>query len=89
MLTSLLYELADGGEWTESGGWLGGPALEEWHGVETDSLGRVTALDLSDNGLSGGLSGAIANLGHLTSLRIDGNELGRPPAALADRARSG
>ena len=50
-----LYELAAGDEWTESGGWLGGPALEEWHGVETDSLGRVTALVLSDNGLSGSL----------------------------------
>ena len=78
-----LYELAGGGEWTESLGWLDGPALEEWHGVETDSLGRVTALDLSDNGLSGGLPGAIGNLGHLTQLLIEGNELGgRLPLAL-------
>ena len=75
VLTSF-YALAAGGEWTESGGWLGGPALEEWHGVETDSLGRVTALVLSDNGLSGSLPGAIADLGQLASLRIDGNELG-------------
>ena len=74
-LTSL-YEFAAGGEWTESGGWLGGPALEEWHGVETDSLGRVTTLDLSDNGLSGPLSGAIATLGLLTGLHVDGNQLG-------------
>ena len=73
---SSFYALAAGGEWTESGGWLGGPALEEWHGVETDSLGRVTALVLSDNGLSGSLPGAIADLGQLTRLRIDGNELG-------------
>ena len=78
-----LYEVAAGVEWTESGGWLGGPALEEWHGVETDSLGRVTVLDLSDNGLSGVLPGGIASLGHLTSLRIEGNELeGRLPLAL-------
>ena len=78
-----LYALAGGGEWTESLGWLDGPALEEWHGVETDSLGRVTALDLSDNGLSGGLPGAIGNLGHLTQLFIEGNELGgRLPLAL-------
>ena len=82
VLTSI-YELAAGGEWTESGGWLGGPALEEWHGVETDSLGWVTALVLSDNGLSGSLPGAIADLGQLTSLRIDGNELGgRLPLSL-------
>ena len=57
-----LYELAGGGEWTESHGWLGGPALEEWHGVAADSLGRVTALDLSDNGLSGGLPELLAAL---------------------------
>ena len=75
VLTSL-HELMAGGEWAEAGGWLGGPALEEWHGVETDSLGRVTALLLSDNGLSGSLPGAIADLGRLAILRIDGNELG-------------
>ena len=75
VLTSF-YELAAGGEWTESGGWLSGPALEEWHGVETDSLGRVTGLVLSDNGLSGSLPGAIAGLGQLARLHIDGNELG-------------
>ena len=78
-----LYEVAAGDEWTESGRWLSSPALEEWHGVETDSLGRVTALDLSGQGLSGVLPGGIANLGHLTSLRIDGNKLeGRLPLAL-------
>ena len=78
-----LYELAGGDEWTESGGWLDGPALQEWHGVVTDSLGRVTALHLSGNGLSGTLPGAIADLGQLTRLRIDGNELGgRLPLSL-------
>ena len=82
VLTSL-HELMGAGEWAESGGWLGGPALEEWHGVETDSLGRVTALVLSDNGLSGSLPGAIADLGQLTSVRVDGNELGgRLPLSL-------
>ena len=82
VLTSF-FELAAGDEWTESSGWLSGPALEEWHGVETDSLGRVTALVLSDNGFSGSLPGAIADLGQLASLRIDGNELGgRLPLSL-------
>ena len=69
---------ATGGEksWTDSEGWLGGPALEEWHGVETDSAGRVTALDLSDNGLVGSLPAGMANFSELTTLRIDGNDLG-------------
>ena len=82
VLTSL-HELMAGGAWVESSGWLGGPALEEWYGVETDTLGWVTALVLSDNGLSGSLPGAIADLGQLASLRIDGNELGgRLPLSL-------
>ena len=79
-----LYESASGGDWTESTGWLDGPALAEWHGVETDSLGRVTALDVSDNGLSGGLPGSIGDLGRLARLRIGGNELdGRLPLSLS------
>ena len=70
------YELTGGGGWTDSEGWLSGPGLKEWHGVEADSLGRVTALDLSHNGLSGSLPAGIANFSELTSLRIDGNDLG-------------
>ena len=80
-----LYEFAGGDEWTDSDGWLDGPALEEWHGVVTDSLGRVTALHLSGNGLSGPLAGGISALGQLRSLRVDGNELdGRLPLSLAN-----
>ena len=83
VLTSF-YKLAAGAEWTESRGWLGGPALGGWHGVETDSLGRVTALGLSDNGLSGSLTGAIGNLDRMAGLRVDGNELGgRLPLSLS------
>jgi len=84
VLTSL-YEVAGGGEWTDARGWLGGAALDEWHGVETDSLGRVTALDLSDNGLSGGLPGVLGSLGQLTRLRIDGNPLARRLPLLLSR----
>ena len=80
---SEFFELTDGDQWTESEGWLGGPALYEWTGVSTDSLGRVTSLVLSGNGLSGGLPASIANLEQLTHLRIDGNALGgRLPLAL-------
>ena len=67
-----LFKATGGEEWIESVGWLDGPALEEWHGVWSDSLGRVTALDLSDNGLSGDRLGNIGDLRQLTELRIDG-----------------
>ena len=84
---SNLFDATGGRQWTESAGWLGGPALEEWHGVRTDSSGSVTALDLSENGLSGGLPDDIAELTQLTRLRIDGNALsGRLPLSLTSLA---
>ena len=79
-----LFKATGGEEWIESVGWLDGPALEEWHGVWSDSLGRVTALDLSDNGLSGDRLGNIGDLRQLTELRIDGNPARRAAAAVTD-----
>ena len=79
-----LYEATGGSDWTESSGWLGDGVLAEWYGVSADSLGRVTGLDLTRNGLAGELP---VNLGHwarMTTLRIDGNALtGRLPLSLA------
>ena len=73
-----------GPEWRNSAGWLGGRALAEWHGVATDSLGRVTALDLEGNGLAGALPGDLASLTEMTQLRIGDNEAlsGRLPRSL-------
>ena len=68
-----LFEAAGGSGWTNAGGWLGGPALAGWHGVRADSLGRVTALDLSRNGLAGQLPDNLGELAHMTELRIADN----------------
>ncbi len=82
-----LYELTDGADWTESGGWLGAGAVEEWFGVTADSLGRVTALDLTRNGLVGKLPARLGDLSQMNVLRIGGNALmGRLPALLAQVA---
>ena len=79
-----LYEATGGGGWTNAGGWLSGPAVGGWHGVESDSLGRVIALDLANNGLSGELPAALGRLSAMTELRIAHNPLnGRLPASLA------
>ena len=80
-----LYHRAAGSSWTNTDGWLGEPDLGEWYGVSVDSLGRVTALDLSENELTG----SVANLGELSQLaelRLDGNPglEGRLPSGLAD-----
>ncbi len=73
-----LYGSAGGASWTSSDGWLQPGPLSDWHGVETDSVsGRVVALDLSGNGLSGVVPGSLSSLKSLRELRIDDNrELG-------------
>ena len=68
-----LYGAAGGPDWDRSTGWLGDGILDDWHGVSADSLGRVTTLDLSNNGLAGHLPGFLAQLTSMTSLRMDGN----------------
>ena len=78
-----LYEATGGTSWTGSDGWLGDAALAEWHGVRADALGRVTALDLTGNGLNGSLPPSLGLLAHMTELRIGSNALhGRLPASL-------
>ena len=68
-----LYDTSGGLDWTNSGGWLESPALEAWYGVTADSLGRVTALDLSRNRLAGRLPAQLGELARMTELRIADN----------------
>ena len=79
-----LYDVTGGSDWSLASGWLGDGPVEEWYGVGTDSLGRVTALDLTRNGLAGALPANLGDLARMTSLRIGGNALtGRLPMSLA------
>ena len=79
-----VYHSTRGAAWTSSDGWLQPGPLADWHGVETDSVsGRVSGLDLSQNGLSGQLLGNLASLDLLRELRLDGN------GQLGGRLRSG
>ena len=48
-----LYEATGGPGWTDRTNWLSAEPLELWHGVTTDAAGRVEAVDLTGNGLSG------------------------------------
>ena len=80
-----LHAAAGGESWTDSGGWLSGAALAGWHGVETDSLGRVATLDLAGNGLAGRLPAGLGDLAAMTALRVGDNALsGRLPRTLLD-----
>ena len=78
-----LHQATGGAGWRNSRRWLADPAVGEWFGVEADSLGRVVALDLTNNGLSGELPARLGHLAALTELRIGDNALsGRLPTSL-------
>ena len=79
-----LHDATGGSSWARSDGWLTDQDLEEWYGVTADSLGRVTALELAGNGMSGHLPANLADLAEMTVLRLGGNALsGRLPLSLA------
>ena len=83
MVLRSLYEAATGTGWSDSRGWLDGVVLDEWYGVGTDAIGRVTELDLNRNGLAGWLPPQLGQMARMTELRIGGNSLsGRLPESL-------
>ena len=78
-----LYNAADGGNWTDNTNWASTQPLTDWHGVATDSNGRVTRLSLSSNALSGEIPAELGDLTNLQELYLDSNTLsGAIPAEL-------
>ena len=65
----------DGDNWTDSDGWLSDVPLGRWHGVSTDLHGRVSTLDLTDNGVSGEIPVGLSRLTRLHQLRLGGNPI--------------
>ena len=79
-----LYYATRGDNWRYHTNWLTGAPLGEWHGVTTDSDGRVIELNLGENNLSGHVPPELGNLPDLTYLTLSGNDLsGEIPAELA------
>ena len=81
-----LYNDTDGANWTDSTNWGTDQALSTWHGVTTDGDGRVTKLELENNGLSGPLPAALGTLTKLEALVLNGNVAlrGALPAGLRE-----
>ena len=78
-----LFKATGGSGWITATGWLGDTVLDEWFGVEIDSVGRVVALDLAENGLSGTLPESLGELSVLRALDVGGNPLvGELPRSL-------
>ena len=82
-----LYNATDGANWLNNRNWLSNGPMGEWHGVTTDSDGRVTHLDLRHNQLTGEIPEELGNLSNLTGLSLGGNQLtGEIPAELGSLA---
>ena len=80
-----LYSATDGANWTTNTNWSSEESLSSWHGVTTNSDGRVTALALNDNGLDGTLPTALGDLSELEQLDLQDNDLsGALPSELAN-----
>ena len=79
------YHATDGPNWNDNTNWLSGAPLDEWHGVSTDSTGRVTELYLRENQLSGNIPLELGSLASLEYLVLSGNQLsGEIPPQLGE-----
>ena len=70
-----LYNATGGANWAKNINWLTDTPLGRWHGVKTDNTGRVTALDLDWNRLSGKIPAELGNLTNLEFLSLNVNQL--------------
>ena len=84
-ILAALYDATDGASWEGNDNWLSDAPVGEWHGVTADGSGRVTELDLTDNGLAGTIPDSLGSLSQLGTLDLGFNRLsGEIPAALAN-----
>ena len=70
-----LYNSTSGDSWLENANWITAGSLSTWHGVTTDSQGRVTELNLTRNQLKGELPPELGSLTSLTTLSLHDNQL--------------
>ena len=73
-----LYHATGGANWTNNTNWLTNAPIGQWHGVTTDSQGRVTELNLTSNQLKGEIPPELTGLTNLGLLALGGNELTGP-----------
>ena len=80
-----LYDATAGATWTNSDNWNTNQPIDGWHGVTTDSNGRVTHLELRNNNLSGEIPPLLGGMDKLQVLSLDRNSIsGSLRASLGD-----
>ena len=83
-----LYHATGGDDWEENANWFADAPLSEWYGVDTDEDGRVIALDLGGNDLTGHIPPELGDLSELESLELGGNLLaGTLPPELGELSK--
>ncbi len=81
------YHATGGADWTDNTNWLSDEPLEEWYGLGIRN-GRVDALELRDNNLTGHIPAAIGLLDDLFILDLAHNALTGPiPPSVGRLAR--
>ena len=82
-----LYNATGGEDWTNNTNWATDLPVSNWYGTTVDGEGRLTALELGNNGLSGSLPAEVAELVDLQRLELQANQLtGSIPADLGHLA---
>ena len=80
-----LYDSAGGANWDDNTNWNTSAALDTWHGVTTDTDGRVTRLDIRLNNLVGQIPDELGDLSELEYLDLRSNYLnGQIPSSLGN-----
>ena len=72
------YNATNGENWRLNNNWLSEAPVGEWVGVTTDSIGRVTGLDLNNFQLTGPIPAELGTLTSLRSLVLFANQLAGP-----------
>jgi Leucine-rich repeat (LRR) protein len=81
-----IYNSTNGAEWTNNENWLTGP-VEDWYGIEVKD-GRVSAIDLSGNNLSGPLPTEIGDLTDCLLMNLYTNQIsGSLPSEVGNLTR--
>lgn len=76
-----IYKKLNGPKWIKNTNWLKGP-IATWYGVSVNKDGRVTALRLGNNKLTGSLPESIGKLDSLDVLDLNENNLSGPVPGL-------
>ena len=81
-----LYHATNGPGWEDRANWGSDRPLREWDGVSTNDAGRVIAVRLNNNNLSGSVPPEIGSLSRLELLSLSGNAFCSLPPELGQLA---